>query len=548
MTTSRAPLRIVLAGGISALAYIAVMRRFPLLTIFHRPIQNLYKLAGADDFAALTLISGVLLLFAAYALGALALARQMPAAESHAQRRVTYLFVIAFPLLFVAILWLVYPTTSLDLYDYLFRGRMLARYGANTFIDIPRDFAGDPLMRAKPVRFIPWDQAVTAYGPVWEGLSWLTARLAGEAQGVVAGEGAARDAQLLRLMLAYKSLGALGFLLCGAAIWGALGRLAPEWRRSGLYLWLWNPLALWESVAAGHNDVWMALTIVLAMWAFAANRENQGRASTQVPLSRPLLAFLSLTIGGLIKFLSLFLAPLLLSAALRRLGGWRERGRLIIVGGLLCAAVAALAYAPFWAGWETFRNIGNRGTLFTASWLAVLEASLAVEMPRDVSQGIAALLGLGLLIAGVLWSAVRAWRAPDKTPAHALWLVLWFLLLANPWFQPWYLLWALALVALQPARGRMAWCVGLFCCTAMLSYIPEALLLPQLGWQNNRGDWHMPIFEIVWNALTSALVYGPPMLALAWGRSTQRASSAIERLRKAVRFGRAATPPGEPSL
>src|SRR5262249_11297231 len=131
--------------------------------------------------------------------------------------------------------------------------------------------------------FVAWRRAVTAYGPLWEGLSWLTARLAGQHRilggGAVFSDpgvgtvytrtvGDAQESDLLHLMLAFKGLGAVGFLLCGAAIWGALGQIAPERRVLGLFLWLWNPLALWESAGAGHNDAWMALCIVLAVWAF----------------------------------------------------------------------------------------------------------------------------------------------------------------------------------------------------------------------------------------------------------------------------------------
>ena len=40
---------------------------------------------------------------------------------------------LIFPLIFLTLLALVYPTTSVDLYDYVFRGRMLAHCRANTF-------------------------------------------------------------------------------------------------------------------------------------------------------------------------------------------------------------------------------------------------------------------------------------------------------------------------------------------------------------------------------------------------------------------------------
>ena len=109
---------------------------------------------------------------------------------------------------------------------------------------------------------------------------------------------------------------------------------------------------------------------------------------------------------------------------------------------------------------------------------------------------------------GVLWASWRAWRAPEDVAAHALWLLLWFLFLCNPWFQPWYLLWALALLAIQPWRSRHVWAVGLFCATAMFSYLSGRFLLPLLGWKDTSAEW---------NVLTSLMIYGPPLLALLPG-------------------------------
>jgi hypothetical protein len=225
-----------------------------------------------------------------------------------------------------------------------------------------------------------------------------------------------------------------------------------------------------------------------------------------------------------VKFLALMFGPLLLCAALRCMPDWRARLRLVLVGGLACAAAVVLAYAPFWVGWGTLRNFGDRGALFTSSWLAALQAPIASDAvhalvpARDllalvsigtpseaISQAIAVSIGLGLLVFGVLWASWRAWRAPEDVAAHALWLLLWFLFLCNPWFQPWYLLWALALLAIQPWRGRYIWAVGLFCATAMLSYLSGEFLLPVLGWKDTSAEW---------NALTSILIYAPPLLAL----------------------------------
>ncbi|HEU4323325.1 MAG TPA: hypothetical protein VFS21_09240 [Roseiflexaceae bacterium] len=518
----------VLGAGI-VFIYLAAVLRFPLLAIYNLPLQNLDKLTGASGATGMVMASCLAMLFGSYALGALSLRGNAPAGDWRWRSGALYLVLFGMPLLFVLVLLFAYPTTSLDLYDYLFRGRMLARYQVNTFIFAPQDFPSDPLMDSRPVRFIPWSRAVTAYGPLWEGMSWLTARLAGETPG----EGVATiDPSLLRLLLGYKALGALGYLLCGCAIWLALARAEPRMRLLGTYLWLWNPLALWESVAAGHNDAWMALLIVLAVWAASgslglspAGQSPPRRGPQPPPEGRPLLAFLILTAGGLIKYSALFLGPVLLVSALRQQGSREARLRLVVGGALACGGLVALAYAPFWAGLDTFRAFGDRGTLFTASWLAVLQALLVEQrlMEQGPAQQLASALALALLVAGVLWSAARAWVEPRAVARHCLWLMLWFLLVCNTWFQPWYLLWALALVALQPHRTAMVAVLGIFCCTGMLTYLANTFLRTAIDVPV--GAW--PGESAAWNILLSLLIYAPPLLGLLWR----------ERRRETVRRG-----------
>lgn len=502
-TATPAARRLMTLSGVGcciAVLWAAALVRFPLRAIYVRPIQNLDKLTESAGGAGVAIAAWVLLLFAAFAFGA-----RVVTALGRGGR----LALFGFPLLFVALLFWTYPATSIDIYDYVFRGRMLVRYQANTFFLAPLDFNYDPLFG-----YVAWRRAVTAYGPAWEWLSWAAARLAGEAPGAAQPQG---TAGLLALLLAYKALAVAGFLACGAAIWFALRGAAPHHRQLGAYLWLWNPLALWETAGAGHNDAWMALAIVVAVSAITALWSRAARGAAEPPrpgwpvwglVAVASLGLLALTLGGLVKYLAFCFGPLLLLAALRRLPSWRARVALLVVGGLACAALVAWFYAPFWAGWGTLRQFTDRGSLFTATWLAVLEALLAQTMEQQSAQSAAAALGLGLLVAGVFWFSARAWRRPAAVAAHVLALLLWFLFVCSPWFQPWYLLWALAVVALQPEHTRAVWVVNVFCGTALLSYLGGSFLLPALGWEPKGAAW---------NALISVLIYLPPLLVAIWG-------------------------------
>ena len=488
---------LLLIGLGSALIYLIALFRFPLLRIYSVPLQNLDKLTASAPGTGLAISACVLLLFAGYALGALALSGK------HGHVRRVSLIVLLVPVVFAALLLFVYPTTSLDVYDYLFRGRMAVRYSANNFVRVPAEFATDPLIAAQPFRFVPWHRAVTAYGPLWEAMSYSAAWLAGERPGPVP---STVDPLLRQLLIAYKALGALGFFACGAAVWGSLD---SKRRTLGLYLWLWNPLVLWESVAAAHNDAWMALAVVAAVWACSARWAARPVAAWQLA-ARSQASFLALTVGGLIKYLALIFGPLMLAASLRRLAGWRARGMLVGLAIVLCAGTVALAYAPFWQGQATFRNFSDRGTLFYATWLSAFQAGIGDLglLSREVAQWIASSLATALLAGGVVWSAWRGWRAPEHIARHALWLLLWFLLICNPWFQPWYLLWAMALAAVQPERGRVVAAVVVFCLTATLSYVAGSFLLPAIGWKSDSAAW---------NLLLALLIYVPPLAILAAG-------------------------------
>lgn len=516
MTPQRATTRLVAAALLSALLWGIALLRFPLAIIYGCGLQNLDRLAQPGVATGLVLTNytcsvapletldtplagigivmalAILGLFAAYGLALHTLRHTSATARLG-------LLIGGVAIVFVALLLPIYPVSSIDIYDYAFRGRMAAFYQVNNFVTTPAPYTDDPLYW-----YTAWRRSVTAYGPLWEAMSWLTARLAGQHPTV---DLPLLDA-LLRLLIAYKLLAALGFLLCGLVLWWVLGQLLPEWRAFGTALWLWNPLALWETVGAGHNDAWMALWIVIAIWAFLRGQQLVA-THQQTKLFWPLLAFVALTLGGLIKYSALVFGPSLLLAALRQLPTWRQRLALIASGALICGGLVLLAYTPFWVGITTLRNFTDRGELVYASWLAALQPALEPWLGKGTSQITANLIGLGLLALGVLWSIWRGWKNPTDPAGNSLWLLLWFLFIANPWFQPWYLLWALALTALQPWRANVVASMVIFCATALLSYVSGSFLRPALGW---------PPDSLYWNVLISTLIYLPPLIILAHRR------------------------------
>lgn len=492
--------------GLVALAW-AAQARFPLLLKYNIQIHTLDAQVRRDPGLAPALALAAALAFGIFALGLLALRLaghdDGPARRpGRAWHRLTLpALVVVPPLVAAGLLLLAHPTTSLDLYDYLYRGHMAAHHGANTFVDTPEELrALDRLYW-----YTAWRRATTAYGPLWELLSVGVASAAGT--------------RLLALAIGFKLAAVAGWLLVAAALAIAA---RPGERLLGLYLWLWNPLVLWELAGAAHNDGWMLALVILAL---ACLRRM------------PVLALVLLTAAALLKYAALLLWPVLLAAAVgaRRAapaapdpsGGGpgyvpQRRGfRIRHLAGfpalaiglpavLLSALLAAIAFAPWWAGpalLETAREqLESRRELYTSSPLAVLQAHLQGRMPEDelldlVSYGAAGLLATGLLLATTL-AATR----PRAAAPICAGLLLWSITACTPWFQPWYLTWPIGLLALRPQAWRAHMALGGMGLGALLTYPAFAALRPWLGWP---GD------EASWQALVVALIYVPPLALLA---------------------------------
>lgn len=498
------------AGASALLVYGAILLRLPLLLYYTLQLKNLNNMPSTDQATGLLIVGCIVLLFASYAAGIHSLTSIDQPSRARAM-------VLGFPIAFVIVLALVFPITSTDIYDYLFRGRILAHYGANPFVAAPSRFSSDPLLP-----YVAWKEAVTAYGPLWEYLSGCLAWLLGETP--AAPENV--HSLLLRYIIGYKLLAIGGYLLCGAAIWAALGGAARKHRWAGLYLWLWNPLVVWETAAAGHNDAWMVLFVVVAIGMFRLGQAKQAR---QGLLGSGVRALLALTAGGLIKFVAFFFGPVMLAATVRRLPDRMQRWRLLGTGAIVCGALMFLAYLPFWSGGAALQNIGNRRTMFSGSWIAALRALLALHVPADSAETIAAGLGLLLLLFGIGWASWNAWRAPSTVTRQLFWLAIWFLVVCNPWFEPWYAVWVVALAALMPWRAQTVLSAGLFSCTALMSYIVDGLILPAFGLADG-SFWR--------ELLLAAFLYVPPVLVLLLparnpsGRS-KRAKAAIAHHRDA---------------
>jgi hypothetical protein len=401
------------------------------------------------------------------------------AARHGAQRR-DMRYIVLWAALFCLLLIPVQPITSSDVYGYVFQGRIVAGLGENPFAHLFREFAADPSFFLVTFPDLP---ASAGYGPLWIALEAALSWLAGE--------------HLLVNLLLFKVLAAGLHLACAFLVYATLGRLAPGQRLAGTLFYAWNPVLLYELVGNGHNDVALA---ALALCGFFLLSRDRG-----------LLAIPCLVAAVLVKpVAALWLPPVGLWLLARTPGGLARLRRAAVIGAL-ALVTAAVAYAPFWAGRQTFAGLVVQSNIHGNSLPSLLVHLVRAIWPAaGTGTGSAAVQGVKWLTVGLfapfyLWQLRLAWDSGRKGHLAGLVvisfdLILFYLVFVGFQFWPWYLTWLMVPAALlrgTDASLRRALAAGLGLMAPLL-YFP-------FGWMWARA--HLP-------AWFRALLVALPLLTL----------------------------------
>ena len=389
---------------VTALVYAVWVSWVPLLPEnLYIPLLDLGKITGYRWPSAALYLSIVLALYGLYAYGY----RLVRGWQTPINMRWIFLGGTFFC---IELIW-AYPATAVDVFGYVAHGRLLALHNANPFIVAPNAYPSDPI-----IPYLAFPDEPSQYGPVWVLLGGAFATLA--------------QGDLLKEVLLYKLVAASAHVAGAAIVYRIARNLTRDFELAAVsaFLYLWNPLLLWEMVANAHNDGVMMLLGLVGVWLFVTG------------VDRFVLA--AIATGALVKVPVGIIAPYLF------LGGW-HRGRVkAIEGALLAVALVGVVYRPFWEGPDTLTAL-HRADLFTASFGSVvrlgLEPILGLSDATTVARSLS-LSGFAVVAVLALFFAARA-HTPAGVLRPAYYTLLAALLLATTWFQAWYVIWPLALGA-----------------------------------------------------------------------------------------------------
>lgn len=393
--------------------------------------------------------------------------------------------IIASGSLFSFILLFSFPGESVDVFDYLFRGRMITEYGLSPLAHTPSEIKNMPFHR-----YLSWSAWVDAYGPVWEyasaGVSWGVKQVALPAELLVKiNQTCAIQPAVCTLVTKYITtyrLLAIGLTgIGGALIYAIVERRASHLALAALAIWLWNPLVIVSTAIGAHNDV---LMLVFVLAALALFQRQHG-----------LLGLLALIAAAHVKMTALILLPVFCIWLVRQVGVVRTL-QTTLAAVAIAAPFSYLLYAPL-GGWVTLpRNLYER-TLLSANSLAELGYLFlreGMDWSRPVAQRLAsrtATIAFAVLAGVLLWRlAFGRPNDDERADSTRLWrssllVVLAYFAIGSFWFQPWYLAWLVALAALMPTARFSRIVLPVYGLSALLAatlsdYLRASEALP--GW------------------------------------------------------------------
>ncbi|MBK8048039.1 MAG: hypothetical protein IPK16_13440 [Anaerolineales bacterium] len=423
----------------------------------------------------------------------------------------------ALPIAVTAIVWLASSVIlwnltpggeSHDIFDYIFRGRMMVEYGLSPLQSTPGQLAAAPYLA-----HITWREYVDTYGPLWEYASGL---VAATTRGVLQLTGqwpvgspdcpAAPVAceVLAAYVIHYRVMATMLALMSGGILFAIVHRETPVLAPATLLVWLWNPLLL-LATAGAHNDMLMLVFWLLAFWCLQRRFWLAG--------------LLMLALAAHVKITALLFAPIFLLWIVRNVG-WRRALTTGLLALIIMLPISWALYAPL-GGWATLPRMLAERSFYVANspyqvlnyWLAQwgwpqeLRRQLFTAWPTILFLALCALLS-PLLLGFRRGDMGRAQQTPDSPQ---LWraasvITLLYLTVGAFWFQYWYVLWWLLPSALLPLSRLTRWLApwlafGAMSSQALFDYLP--LLY---GQPLDRGERIVAVVAMIWTPAVLAVV------------------------------------------
>lgn len=372
--------------------------------------------------------------------------------------------ILGWTAMFSLVLIFMFPFICQDILYYIATGQVQFHYQANPYFTPPRnisDWQSDPLLSSTG-----WGFLVHVYGPIWAKVSAWVVNISGS--------------NLWLAGVMFKILAALVHLTNTWLIGITAAKINLNTSRAML-IYGWNPLLLFELAGHAHNDALLLTFLILSIYF----------TCTRIYLALP-----SLTLAAMVKYTTLIVLPFFVMMFIKS-----RKIKELFVSILLSLAVLLLSWIPYWQGLNTLSGLVKQMNTYSIKSLHFLSTQGVVflfpHIPKDtIFYNISMLLNL-VFMAFIIYLLTKLLLSiepltTDKIINYSLLAIIAYLFIANKWFQPWYLSWAIPLASLLDFPHSSGVTVLLLSLTAELSRIPQMIA------QNLKSYIQLATFLIAW--------------------------------------------------
>ncbi|KJJ84840.1 conserved hypothetical protein, membrane [Candidatus Omnitrophus magneticus] len=220
--------------------------------------------------------------------------------------------------LFSAILFvflsLIPPILSIDLYEYVMRGRMSSLYGLNPFLTTPSAVPGDALFN-----IIFWKNEVSVYGPLWSSFAWLITRLTGSND--------------FFNILGFKFFILIFYGLSCYVLYKLAKNIAPKAAYYITAAFMFNPYLMFMNLVESHNDIIIIFFLIAGLYCLSKKKY--------------ILAVLMLDASIAVKYVTVLLLPLFIIYIIRNSGGVKKGFKIVSIIIIVNFIFAYFVWVPF---------------------------------------------------------------------------------------------------------------------------------------------------------------------------------------------------------
>ena len=382
---------------------------FTLTSIYYSPSIMPYLVTHAGVYIAPDIIVGVLFLFFCV----LYLILFFVTRTSNITQR-QFKNALLLSTIFIVVLLMSVPFLSVDLYAYVLRSQITNAYSVNPYEVSPGDLGYTSM--------ITWPDEVIRYGPLNTLLNSGLQKISGFS--LAAGVFVFRCANIIVLF-------ACAFLLYRIA-----QRVVPQYARSAVLLFLWNPFVLIEGVQNAHNDLYVLLFILAALYC--------------IVIKRYIVSIVMLTLGFLFKFSPALLLPLPFMLIGREALSVNKKIQKIGIGLGIIIVLLVVAYLPYGNFINNLTDVQsysevNQLTAPRQALKAIVEFVAPDSMAKRVTS-YAYWIVFGICFVVILTRGKL--RTDSSIIQKSFWILLVAFFLVDGKFNIWYLLWLFPLVLL----------------------------------------------------------------------------------------------------